>query len=153
MYKNSKQMLCIILILVSFIIGSMQVFAKDGGEEKDVISEEEFIEINNEITLYSLATEKARCFFVSNKNPVVLCAKFKGTLAEKSVSVKLSLQKFGSGKWNTQQTWTGSTKKKVFTVTKRKSVGVGEYRAKAVFIVKTTNKSESFTKYSSVIKK
>ncbi|MBS7008041.1 hypothetical protein [Anaerostipes sp.] len=152
MHRNRKKYVLFIMSLVLLLFITIPVFAEDGNITATILSEEDFVE-DNEISPYSLATEKARCYFSSNKNPLVLCAKFRGTAAEKSISIKLSLQKFVDGKWKVEQSWTGNTKKKVFTITKRKSVGVGRYRGKAVFTVKTNSKSETFTKYSNVIDK
>lgn len=152
MYRKKKIFALATMILVLSFIITIPVFAEEGVNKAGVITEEDFIE-ENEISPCSLATEKARCFFASSKNPLVLCAKFKGTAAEKSVSIKLSLQKYAAGKWQNEQSWTGSTKKKIFTITKKISVGIGKYRAKAVFTVKTNTKSETFTKYSNVINK
>lgn len=139
MEESRKRIVAFVLsILLSFNV-IMPVLAEERGKEDK--------------KLLLLAAQKAECSIFVNKESLSCRSYFKGDASVRKVVVHLSLQKYSKGKWTTIKTWSGSTTKKVFIITKNKSVVAGKYRAKTVFKVTTKSKMETFRKYSREIKK
>ncbi|MDD4371945.1 MAG: hypothetical protein PHD56_12860 [Anaerostipes sp.] len=147
----------LLVVIAGTCIGITVPVAAEVGDEsvlEEILLENDFEMIDEfEVMPTELATASAVSKISKTSSGVKATGVFVGVSSLKSVVVKLSLQKYSSSSWKTIKTWTGSTSKKSFTISKSQNVGNGKYRSKCIFTVKTNTKSDSFTKYSSAINK
>lgn len=128
MYKKKKRVVALVLGFIFSFGVITPVLAQEGvDEEKNSI--EKFSESKEEIIPLAIG-QKAECFILENKGSVSVRAYFKGDSSVKKVTIKLLLQKYTKGKWAVVKSWKEGTTKKIFTITKSKSVAAGKYRAK-----------------------